>query len=89
MWHTPKNIEPFRHQMDLPDKSGVTKMTLSRVINFKMTSKRLMRAIADELGRGPKVVFARYYKSPKRRPRRNTRRSTGRSQYQEVLSDIP
>ena len=60
-------------QKELADKYGVSEMTVSRVINFKMTSERLMRAISQELGMSPKVVFARYYSWPKRRPRRSAR----------------
>jgi len=58
-------------QKELADKYGVSEMTMSRVINFKMTSERLMRAISRELGMSPRVVFARYYSWPKRRKRRN------------------
>ena len=60
-------------QKELADKFGVSEMTVSRVINFKMTSERLMRAIAREIGMSPKVVFAKYYNWPKRRPRRSVR----------------
>ena len=60
-------------QKEIAGKYGVSEMTVSRVINFKMTSERLMRAIARELGMPPRVLFARYYTWPKRRPRRSAR----------------
>lgn len=59
-------------QKDLAAKFGVTEMAISKVINFKMTSERLMKAISRELGVPYKTLFARYYQWAKRRPRNAT-----------------
>jgi lambda repressor-like predicted transcriptional regulator len=60
-------------QKQLAEKYGKSEMSISRVINFKMTSEPLMKAIAKEIGMSPEVVFAKYYNWPKRRPRRSAR----------------
>ena len=60
-------------QKQLAEKYGKSEMSISRVINFKMTSEPLMEAIAKEIGMSPEVVFAKYYSWPKRRPRRSVR----------------
>ncbi|KQC09405.1 MAG: hypothetical protein APR55_10305 [Methanolinea sp. SDB] len=57
-------------QKALARRLGVAEMTMSQVVNFKMTSAPLMKAVADVIGMSPEVVFAARLNRPRLRPRR-------------------
>ena len=59
-------------QKQLARELGVSEMSVSDVINFRMVSRRLMREIARRIGADPKAVFAWYY--CQKRPRRPQQR---------------
>ena len=53
-------------QKQIAREEGRSEMSVSDVINFKMVSKPLMRAIARRLGVNHRVVFAWYFGQQKR-----------------------
>ncbi len=54
-------------QSALAAKIGVSNMSVSDVINRKRISDRVMRAIAEEIGRDVRKVFPEYYLNPPKR----------------------
>ncbi len=56
-------------QKELAEKYGKSQMAISDVINFRLVSKPLMRAISKEINLPPEKVFAWYFKGKRRRPR--------------------
>ncbi len=56
-------------QKGLAKKYGKSEMAISDVINFRLVSKPLMRAISKEINLPPETVFAWYFKGKHQRPR--------------------
>lgn len=56
-------------QKALAVKYGKSEMAISDVINFRLVSDTLMKAIAGEIGMKPEKVFAWYFNGKKERPR--------------------
>lgn len=54
-------------QAALAEELGVTTFHMSEVVNKKRISDRVMRAIAQKLGRKPDHLFPEYYHGPKKR----------------------
>jgi transcriptional regulator with XRE-family HTH domain len=63
-------------QKALALRIGVSEMSVSDVINGKRVSDRIMRAIAEALGKNYLLVFPRYYLRP---PRRNMSKAVAMS----------
>lgn len=56
-------------QKELAIKYGKSEMAISDVINFRLVSGPLMKAIAEEIGMAPETVFAWYFNAKRQRPR--------------------
>lgn len=56
-------------QKSLAKKYGKSEMAISDVINFRLVSRPLMRAIAKEIDMPADVVFAWYFNGESSRPR--------------------
>ena len=75
---TPARIKSLLRKAGITQKQialeeGRSEMSVSDVINFKMVSKPLMRAIARRLNEDHRTVFAWYFGQQKRkRPTRTT-----------------
>lgn len=59
-------------QKEIADQIGVSGMMVSQVIHRRSVSDRVMRAVAEGIGKDPAQVFAWYYLKSKR-ARRNSR----------------
>ena len=58
-------------QRQIAEELGVSEMSVSDVVNFRMVSKRLMSDVARRIGADPRAVFAWYFSQDRpRRPRR-------------------
>ena len=58
-------------QRKIASEEGVSEMSISDVINGKMVSRRLMRAVAQRIGADYRTVFSWYF--GQKRPRRPSR----------------
>jgi len=54
-------------QKEIARKIGVSDMSVSKVVNHKMVSDKVMRAVAEAIGRDHRAVFPEYYFGPRRR----------------------
>jgi len=54
-------------QKEISGECGVSEMAVSLVINKRMISDRIMRAVAEKIERDPLVVFSDYYFSAAKR----------------------
>ena len=54
-------------QMDIARELGVSNTIVSYVINKKMVSDRIMRAVAKAIGCNHREVFPEHYLEPKRK----------------------
>lgn len=54
-------------QSHIAAQVGVSRMLVSLVINRKSTSDKVMRAVADAIGRDHRAVFPDYYLGPAKR----------------------
>jgi transcriptional regulator with XRE-family HTH domain len=75
--YTPARIQYLLKEAGVTQKQiarelGVSEMSVSDVINFRMVSKRLMREISKRIDADPKTVFAWYF--CQERPRRPSKR---------------
>ena len=55
------------NQKTLAEELGVSAMTISEVIKKRKISDRLMKAIAEKIGKHHYEVFPEYYFGPKKR----------------------
>jgi transcriptional regulator with XRE-family HTH domain len=51
-------------QQEIAKEAGVSAMSVSKVINGKLISTRLMELISEKLGKEPRDVFAAYPAEP-------------------------
>ena len=58
-------------QKQIAEEEGVSEMSISDVINHKLVSHRLMRAVAKRIGADHRTVFSWYF--DQKRPRRPVR----------------
>lgn len=75
--YTPARIQYLLKEAGVTQKQiarelGVSEMSVSDVINFRMVSRRIMRAVARRIGADPRAAFAWYY--CQQRPRRPRQR---------------
>lgn len=74
--YTPAKIQYLLKERGITQKQiaaeeGVSEMSISDVINGKLVSRRLMRAIAQRIGADHRAVFSWYFGQKRhRRPRR-------------------
>jgi len=54
-------------QKKIAQQLGVSEMTVSRVIHQQLISDRVMRAVAEAIGRDHRAVFPEYYFSEAQR----------------------
>ncbi len=55
-------------QKDIANELGIAEINISRVIHRKTVSYRIMRAVAEKIGKEPWDVFPEYYlRAPKRK----------------------
>lgn len=54
-------------QNALAEEIGVGPFAVSQIIRKKMVSDRIMRAVAEKIGRHPAEVFPEYYLGPSKR----------------------
>jgi transcriptional regulator with XRE-family HTH domain len=54
-------------QKQIAREIGVSEMTVSKVVNHLMISDRVMRSVAEAIGRDHRAVFPEYYFGPKQR----------------------
>lgn len=59
-------------QKSIAQNLDVTEMSVSYVINKKMVSNRIMRAVARAIGKVPTEVFPEYYLEGPKFPRRTS-----------------
>jgi len=69
---TPAKIQDALRKLNITQRSianelHVSEMTVSKVINRVIVSDRIMRAIADKIGRTHTAVFPKYYHQPPKR----------------------
>ena len=54
-------------QVEIAAELGVAQGTVSRVISKKDVSDRIMRVVAEKIGKQPEEVFPEYYLRPPKR----------------------
>ena len=54
-------------QKEIAEELGVSEMAVSLVINKVMVSNRIMRAVANKIGKDALVIFSNYYLSAAKR----------------------
>ena len=56
-------------QRDIADSLGISDRTVSEIINKRKVSQRIMRAVAEAIGRDPADVFEYFTKAKSNRRR--------------------
>jgi len=79
--YTPAKIQYLLKEAGITQRAiayeqGVSEIAVSDVINFRLVSKRLMKAVARHIDADPKHVFAWYF--DQRRPRRPSQKRSDR-----------